>query len=561
MAETSRPAAPSNAAASGRFQLYIDEGGGVAIAKGATVSWLGAPPEAVLGANLAHFLAEESQFALSDVLCSAALDEPLQETVLWVRNRRNGLVSGFSVRGAPQNFNDYYRLVFDVQPAMQYAPQAKNTVRGFVGAVARAMADPAEERDDPAAVPAGTPSRPPIDDAGDGRRPTPPQPPEELGLTFVDVGDVDGLQDAHGVHPDAVKGFAETVEERLRRDSVDDAVGRIRPGRFGVVHRRSLDLSAVRADLEGYAREVDPEGKALAVAASTVSLDRRDLEAAAVEDAVEHAVGSFAEDGLDAVIFDTISDSHAAYLDRKHSRTTMIEEALSAQTFSCVYRPIVDPRSLEAAHLLAEFWLDLTDDGLGGSEILHLTADRPDLRRAVDQAICRRLLTDPELDGATVAVDVAIRSMLDQDLVRMLMDFSRRMGRRRLVLRLSGLREIPVERVSALETLRRAGFAVALYGSEIGAVTEERLKRLPIDYILLDPSFVVDIDALRHSAPSLNAMTQRCLKHKVGVVFEGVMEKAAVHILSRIAGGLIAGPYFGEPAPSVAHLGLPVRRA
>jgi len=522
----------SDPAAARRFQLYIDEGGEIGIAKGATATWLGAAPDQTTGRNLTHFLAEESHFSLSDILCSAALRQPLEETVLWVKNRASGKVAGCIVRGGPQTFNQYFRLVFDQQPSMEYGPQSKNSRQGFTKAIVEAVA--AHK----------------ADGGGD----------DELDLTFVDVGDVRGLEETHGVDAETVRGFTQQVEERLRRDAVDETVGRVRPGRYGVVHRKDLDIAAVRVDLEQYARSADPEARALAVDAATMALEQADLSAEAVESAVDYALGGFEEAGLDAVIFDTLGDSQTAYINARRTRLEILGEGLAAEAFDAVFRPIVDPQAMEADHLLAEFRIELADDGLGASEILGLTADRPDLRLKVDHAICKRLLTDPVLEGATVAVDLAIRSMLDADLVRMLLDFSRRMGERRLILRLAGLEETAVERVQSLDTLRRAGFAVALYGREIGAVTEERLKRLPIDFILLDPSFVVDLDTLRHAAPSLNAMTQRCLAHKVGVVFEGVMEAAALRVLSRIKGGLVAGPYFGQARGSLDALSTPLRR-
>ncbi|MEQ8604074.1 MAG: EAL domain-containing protein [Marivibrio sp.] len=519
-------------AADRRFQLYIDEGGEIGIAKGATGPWLGAPPSETTGRNLVHFLAEESHFSLSDILCSAALRQPLEETVLWVKNRRSGKVAGCIVRGGPQTFNQYFRLVFDQQPSMEYGPQSKNSRQGFTKAIAEAVA--AHTAD------------------GDAEK--------DLDLTFVDVGDVRGLEETHGVDAQTVRGFTRQVEERLRREAVDETVGRVRPGRYGVVHRKDLDLAAVREDLERYARSADPQARALAVDAATMTLEHADLSPDAVESAVDYALGGFEEAGLDAVIFDTLGDSQTAYLNAKRSRLQILQEGLAAEAFEAVFRPIVDPQAMEADHLLAEFRIELDDDGLGASEILGLTADRPDLRLKVDQAICKRLLTDPALEDATVAVDLAIRSLLDAGLVRMLLDFSRRMGARRLILRLSGLQETAVERVQSLDTLRRAGFGVALYGREIGPVTEERLKRLPIDFILLDPSFVVDLETLRHAAPSLNAMTQRCLAHKVGVIFEGVMEAAALRILSRIKGGRAAGPYFGQARGTIDRLTTPLRR-
>ena len=147
-------------------------------------------------------------------------------------------------------------------------------------------------------------------------------------------------------------------------------------------------------------------------------------------------------------------------------------------------------------HLIAEFRANLDDDGLGAAEILKLTNDDVDLRTQVDIAQCRYILTHPDVDSISVAVNVAIHSLLDINVIGMPLDFRSRAPQRRVVLRLSGLDQIPWEKVQALNILRRAGFSIALYGKDVGAVTAEKLKSLPADYIMLDPSFVTNLDQL-----------------------------------------------------------------
>jgi len=508
---------PHDAAPDTRFQLYIDEGGTIHLAKGRTRAPLGRSIDAIKGENLARFLSEDSHFVLSDVLCSAVLGERMKETLLWVRNPDDGVVSGCTVTGAPQTFNDFYKLIFVPSPTLDYGPQSKNSPDGFTAAVSRTRAQAAASG---AAV----------------------------DMTFVDVADVQKIGREKGLEDKALEGFATQVENRLRQESRDETLGRIRPGRYGLVHDKATDLESVRGDIQGYAQALHPDAGAATIGTSTLSLEADDLDPEAVENAIGHAVERFEEAGLDAIIFDTLPDSQAAYLDHQHTRLQLLQEALAANGLDCVYRPVVSAQTSERVHLVAEVRALSEDDEIAAAEILRLSEEKPDLRRAVDHAACERLLSDPALAGQTVAIDLAIRSMLDQDLITMLLNFSHKMGQRRLILRLSGLKDTAVERVGALATLRRAGFLIALQAKELGPVTEARLKALPIDFILLDPSVVVDAFSLRHAIPSLNAMTQRCRPHDVGVIFEGVVGQDALRLLSRIEGALLAGPYFGDAA-------------
>lgn len=511
------------------FQLYIDESGRIAMARGNADRWLGEAPGDLEGRYISDFAAEESQFAISEILVQAALREFLPASLFFMRESRKGSVSGFEVTGKPQNFNDLFRLNFVQDPTMEYGPQSKNSRQGFVGAVERAIEQAIEEEAD-------------------------------IDMTFVDIGDVGRLGSVSGIDAEGVRRFTEKVEDRLRSQSLDgETVGRVDRGKYGVVHGRDADMSTLRDEIESYARDIDPEGQALDVGTSTVALQAEDLDTGDIRTALEHAVDEFADTGIDAVIFDTLADSQASYMDRKETRTALLNRCLEEDVLTCAFVPVCDIANWTAHHLIAEFRANLEDDGLGAEEILKLTDGDHDLRSQVDGAQCRYILTHDALGEIDVAVNVALRSLIDPRVIGMLLDFKTKTVGRKVILRLSGLDEIPWERVQALSVLRRAGFGIALNGKDVGAVTAEKLQSLPADYILLDPSFVVNLDQLKRGLPMLANMVKRCAEYGIEIVFEGLLESSAARMLSKINGALCGGPYFGDPVESLDSLKLPVR--
>ena len=511
------------------FQAYIDESGRISMARGNADRWLGSSLEDLEGHSIVEFAAEESQLAVSEILVHAALREFMPPSIFFMRDGRTGSVSGFEVTGKPQSFNDLYRLNFVQDPRMEYGPQSKNSRTGFVGAVQRAIDSAAQNEAD-------------------------------IDMTFVDIGDVGRLGSISGLDAEGMRRFTDRIESRLKAESLGgDSLGRVDRGKYGLVHNRDADLSSLRTEIESYAKDIDPEGMALAIGTSTVALDAETMETDAIRTALEHAVDQFADTGIDSVIFDTLADSQASYLDLRETRTTLLNRCLADDVLTCAFAPVCTIASWTVHHLIAEFRANLDDDGLGAAEILKLTKEDVDLRTQVDIAQCRYILTHPDVDSISVAVNVAIHSLLDINVIGMLLDFRSRAPQRRVILRLSGLDQIPWEKVQALNILRRAGFSIALYGKDVGAVTAEKLKALPADYIMLDPSFVTNLDQLKRGLGMLAGMVNRCAEHDISIVFDGVLESAAARMLSKIDGALCSGPYFGEPVESLDNLQLPIQ--
>ena len=508
------------------IQLLIDIGGTIASVQGGHDEWLGKGKDALVGSPVTALVNGESAILVSEILSKAALQEAMEEIVLFL-DGVDHQVLGCRVTGRPLPRNpDFFHLEINVDPKIVFAPKARNTPQGLIDTVRRSM----QQNQD-----------------------------ADLDLTFVDVGEMDRLTDDLGISDEELGTFRDQVSTRIGNESLGDTLSEVASGKYGFVHPSGTDLDRLQDDLKEYAADVDPLEQILSIGTATVSLDKGALDEEQITAAIAHAVDEFVDSGLDAIIFDTLEASQAAWVDKRANRTALLVSVLDKKALTVVFRVVVDAGAWEADHLLSEFRADLDDDGLGAEEILSLTKDDPKLRKRVDAEQCRYVVEIPGLDKAGIALQVAIRSLLDPALLQQLLDFAKDGLDRVVILRIEGLTPDLLPRITALQTLRDAGFRIALFGTEIGAISEERLATLPADYIILDPKLSLDAEALERSLPALAGLAGRCTNHGINVIFEGVLDQASVTLLGSLSGALACGPFYGEAITDLADAPMPVR--
>ena len=509
-----------------KFQLYVDVAGDVLRGTGETTRWLGKEPEALAGTNLTHLIAPQSLFLSSEIIFHAAAGERMKPCGIVLNGPKAGM-NGFRVRGEPQAQTDEFKLEFTQDPEMEIGAEDTNSAKGLANTVSGYLSE---------------------------------NPDAELDLTFVDIGDVEALSQNTTALAGEIEQFTKDVEERLRKESVaPEAVSRVENGKYGVVREAGADLQAMEKDLKGLAQKMDPSGKLLNVATKSIELDAEGIEEGDILNAVEHAAQEFADQGLDAIIFDTLTDSHASYMDKRRNRTELLEQALDEDRLTVAYHSVVDTHLWKTDHLLAEFRADLEEDGLGAEEILGLVEDNRDLRARIDEAQVSFISRAAWQAGLSVAVSLNIHSLALPHLLTSLLEFAARAGDRHVVLRIEGLTPEIVEKIDALKILQDSGFALALKADEIGALDEARLQGLPTDFIVMDETMGSSDTALDTNLNMLIELAKRCGQHGKKMLFEGIASGEAAKLLSKIPGAVADGPYFGRAIENFDELRYPMK--
>ncbi len=103
-----------------------------------------------------------------------------------------------------------------------------------------------------------------------------------------------------------------------------------------------------------------------------------------------------------------------------------------------------------------------------------------------------------------------------------------------------------------LSSLRDAGIELAIDDFGIGQTSLAYLRRLPLDVIKIDRSFVAGLTRDRDADAIISAILAMARKLELGVVAEGVETAAQAEFLTRQGCDLLQGFYFHRPLPPAA---------
>jgi EAL domain-containing protein (putative c-di-GMP-specific phosphodiesterase class I) len=113
----------------------------------------------------------------------------------------------------------------------------------------------------------------------------------------------------------------------------------------------------------------------------------------------------------------------------------------------------------------------------------------------------------------------------------------------------------------ALADVRKSGVRVVIDDFGMGYSSLSYLRRLPLDIVKLDRSFLADVGGEAHGADFVGAVI--AVAHAVGlsVVIEGIETQAQLDIASAAGADIVQGFLFGRPLSASAAAELAARRA
>ncbi|MDP9497200.1 MAG: EAL domain-containing protein [Actinomycetota bacterium] len=155
-----------------------------------------------------------------------------------------------------------------------------------------------------------------------------------------------------------------------------------------------------------------------------------------------------------------------------------------------------------------------------------------------------------------VAVNLSPRCLLEPDLPETVVGLLAEQALPARLLRLeiteSSVMTDPDRALSALTTLRAAGIALSIDDFGTGYSSMSYLKRLPVDELKIDRSFVMDMLADEHDAVLVRSSID--LGHNLGlkVVAEGVEDAGTAHALIALGCDVVQGFHYARPMPADA---------
>ena len=103
--------------------------------------------------------------------------------------------------------------------------------------------------------------------------------------------------------------------------------------------------------------------------------------------------------------------------------------------------------------------------------------------------------------------------------------------------------------VKQIQRLREQGVSVAMDDFGVGYSSLNYLKKLPLDTLKIDKSFIDDIVTSEQSRKTVEFIIQLTRNHKLEVVAEGVETASQVRLLKQISCDRVQGFYLARPKP------------
>ena len=386
-------------------------------------------------------------------------------------------------------------------------------------------------------------------------------------LLFVDLDQFKTLNDTQGHHKGDL--LLQAVAQRLAASvRASDTVARLGGDEFVVI------MGSLNRKMEAAARQTEIVGeKILAALNQPYRLADLDHHSTA-------SIGATLFRGLDTSVDDLLRQADLAmYQAKAAGRNTLyfFDPAMQTAVFEHAALEAGLRRAIQEHRFVLHYQAQVTADGrVTGSEALvrwqhpedgmlapasfmplaeetHLIVPLGDW---VLETACRQLAewaTRPDMAHLTVAVNVSAQQFREADFVDKVLAIITRTGadpnRLKLELTESLLVDHAQESIEKLVALRARGVSFSLDDFGTGYSSLACLKRLPLDQLKIDQSFVRDV--LSDPTDAAIAMAVVALAHSraLGVIAEGVETDAQRDFLESSGCHVYQGYFFSRPLP------------
>ena len=381
----------------------------------------------------------------------------------------------------------------------------------------------------------------------------------QVSLLFIDLDRFKHINDSQGheVGDQVLRVVANRLDEQLR---ADDFVARLGGDEFAVI---MIHPPASRA-ASRVAR------KLIKALAESFKIDQRRYAIGA-----SIGISVFPDDGLDANTllrqadlamyqakqrrsgFEYFSDELNTVAQHQLTLETGLRHALERNELALMYQPKVDLASGQVVGLEALVrWLPRAGGIIGPSQFIPVAEETGlimPLGRWVVRAACEQWIAwrDAGVSPPPVAINLSPRQFSDarliDDIDAILKDTGMDPAYLQLEVTESSAMENPVRTFGMLDALRQRGLHVYIDDFGTGHSNLAQLKRMPIDALKIDKSFVDDVLTDSDDAEIANAIIRLSHALNLRVVAEGVESVEQVAFLKKLGCDEIQGYVVSKP--------------
>ena len=371
---------------------------------------------------------------------------------------------------------------------------------------------------------------------------------------------IDGLDDlTERLDTDAANEFLDDISAHLRVSSVNGAAaGRLNDEQYGLVHEADLDVAGLEESIVQCARDLDPAGEGLKLAATTLGLEAGEMSEVENAKALLYTINKFSETRGDFTIRE-LSEGYQSMLDETRQKMVVLKDTIANRNFDVHFQPIVELATREVHHYEALTRLRETGPDSSPAKFIAF-AEEVDHIAEFDLAVCRKVLDKIHLarengDVLKIAVNLSSRSLAKPafvDKLHELLDARQSVGEAMLFEVTESWKIKDLESTNnVLRTLRSRGHHICLDDFGAGSASFEYLRALEVDYVKIDGVYVREALVKPNGRAFLRSMSNLCRELDIQTVGEMIETEEVAAFLLEVGIRYGQGYLFGKPKLSV----------
>ena len=264
---------------------------------------------------------------------------------------------------------------------------------------------------------------------------------------------------------------------------------------------------------------------------------------------------------------------YSEQLAREQERKTLLKEDLikSVQNefkgFSLFFQPLVEPvtERINGAETLLRWKGEVIQDSYP-AEFIDILEETGYIRQVglwvMEQTFLQKKAWEEKYGNLQLSFNVSYQQFMDQDFAAKVIKKANEIGvdKESVIIELTESCQVkdPESLANVFEELEKEGFKLALDDFGTAYSTMEMLRKLPIDYIKIDHSFVRELADEGHEddyiiVDELVRLSNR-LHH--GAIIEGVENQSVVERLKDVNASLLQGYHYSKPVSKDVFEGL-----
>ena len=381
-----------------------------------------------------------------------------------------------------------------------------------------------------------------------------------LAVLFIDLDHFKTINDTlgHSVGDELLELVAAKLTACLRED---DSVARTGGDEFLALLPEIDDFEPV-ADvaqriIESVSEPVDLHGRELVIGCS-IGMAFYPEDGSSGEELAKHAdIAMYRAKQAGRNTYSLFTPAMNAAARRRLDMETGLRRAIEARQFFLEYQPVVDREGhLVGAEALLR-WRHPEWGIVRPDEFIPLAEETGMILRIGQQVIREAVAQAARWQGEiTVSVNLSARQFADPGLAELLETTVAEAGLTGSVLTLeiteTALMSDVDTHVATMARLQRAGFRFSIDDFGTGYSSLAYLRRLPLDCLKIDRSFVSEIEESAEARSIVSATIALAHNLRLGVIAEGVETTGQASLLTQLGADSQQGYLHGRPGPAEA---------